>query len=59
MANIKKIPFSAWFQRKIKMNHPGLQVHHKDAVWAFFKASGLSENEESAMYDSHLTIYGL
>lgn len=55
----QRVAFSVWFQKKIKNNHHGLQVHHKDAIWAYFKACGLSENEDISIYDSHLTSYGL
>jgi len=54
-AKPEKIPFSAWFFKRVEEGK--LQFWQKKEISVFFKSKGLSENEESDKYSELLKLY--
>jgi hypothetical protein len=51
------VNFDHWFMVKVSQKRK-VQAHHYEAIWAFFKKQGLSENEESNDFESALKAFG-
>ncbi len=55
----KYISYKAWFQKKSLQEDTKVKLHHRDAIWSFFVAIGLSEKELESEYDAGLIKFGL
>jgi UPF0288 family protein (methanogenesis marker protein 3) len=54
-AKTEKVPFSAWFFRRVEEGK--LQSWQEKEISVFFKSKGLSDNEESDKYSELLKLY--
>lgn len=52
---IEKIPFSVWFHGQVRSGN--LKFWQTNEISVFFKAKGLSENEEADKYSEVLKLY--
>ncbi len=51
------LEYSDWFASRLK-NHRRLRVHHHNAIQAYFRDNGLSDQESSHTFDSMLKVFG-